>query len=642
MPPTANPAAVPHPCALDTRHLVDPELGVLLDRLPDRPLNQATLGETRERVAQTVDLLRAVTPAYPTIAVEERFVPGAPGAPEVRVLVYRPRAAASALPALLWMHGGGFVVGNPEFDDWEIKKLVDAVGCVVVSVDYRLAPETPHPGPLEDCYAALAWLHHEVTGLGVDPARIGIGGISAGAGLCAALALLARDRGQFAPCFQLALQAALDDRSATGEYAHPTAGQYVWKRESNHFAWSALLGHAPGGSDVSPYAAPARAANLAGLPPTFIGIGALDLFLEEDIDYARRLLRAGVPTELHVYPGAVHGFNLLGPGTQVAQAYQRDIVAALRRGLRVDAQTSPQPAPSAELMAHLADKLPGIEQHDLARFARGLTSREPYAPGPHAMARDGVPRGAVRHGQCAPGAVYPGVAHDYAVYVPPRLDPGQPAGLMVFEDGARYLGPEINVPAVLDNLIHAGAIPALVAVFVDPGANGPGLPIYGGSDNRSVEYDSLGDAYARFLLGELLPEATRGLTISSDPARRAIVGLSSGGICAFNVAWERPDAFGKVVSHCGSFVDIRGGNTLASAVRRSQPKPLRVFLQTGRNDLDIVFGSWVSANRELAAALAYRGYDHQLVVGEGGHSLAHGGAIFPDTLRWLWRDETQA
>jgi enterochelin esterase-like enzyme len=177
-------------------------------------------------------------------------------------------------------------------------------------------------------------------------------------------------------------------------------------------------------------------------------------------------------------------------------------------------------------------------------------------------------------------------------------------------------------------------------VFVEPGATGPGLPVYGGSGNRSVEYDSLGGDYARFLLDELLPHALDGLRVTADPARRAICGLSSGGICAFNVAWERPDAFGLVLSHCGSFVAIRGGDTLASAVRASVRKPLRVFLQTGANDLDIRFGNWVQANRLLAAALAGRGYDHQLVVGEGGHSLAHGGAILPDTLRWLWRDAT--
>jgi enterochelin esterase family protein len=249
-----------------------------------------------------------------------------------------------------------------------------------------------------------------------------------------------------------------------------------------------------------------------------------------------------------------------------------------------------------------------------------------------------VPHGTLSTHQCAPGAVYPGVAHEYTLYVPAQYDASRPAALMVFQDGARYLGPELNAATVFDNLIHAGSMPPTIGVFVQPGASGPGLPIYGGQDNRSIEYDSLGDAYARFLIDELLPEATRGLNISNDPGLRAICGLSSGGICAFNAAWERPDAFSKVVSHCGSFVNIRGGHELASAVRRVPPKPLRIFLQTGKNDLNIVFGHWPNANRDLAAALEYGSYDHRLVVGEGGHSLKHGGAIFPETLRWLWRD----
>jgi enterochelin esterase family protein len=235
--------------------------------------------------------------------------------------------------------------------------------------------------------------------------------------------------------------------------------------------------------------------------------------------------------------------------------------------------------------------------------------------------------------------VFPGVPHDYAVYMSPTVDAARPAALMVFQDGARYLGPEIGVPAVLDRLTDAGALPPMVAVFVQPGAAGPGLPIYGGNDNRSVEYDSLGDACARFLMDELLPVALQGLNVSDRAEDRAICGLSSGGACAFNAAWERPDAFSKVVSHCGSFVDIRGAHQLSPAVRRAPRKPLRVFLQTGRHDLDIVFGGWLRANQALADALAYRGYDHRLVVGEGGHSLAHGGAVFPDTLRWLWRPE---
>jgi enterochelin esterase-like enzyme len=292
----------------------------------------------------------------------------------------------------------------------------------------------------------------------------------------------------------------------------------------------------------------------------------------------------------------------------------------------------------AAIAAQIAQGFPAMPAEDRLRFARSIRPGEPYAPGADAQRRDDVPRGAILQGVCAAGAVYPGLEHDYRVYVPAQLDGTRDATLMVFLDGARYLGPEIDVPAVFDNLIAAGELPPVVAVFVEPGARGPGLPVYGGNDNRSVEYDRPGDDYARFLIDELLPIATRGLRVATDPARRAICGLSSGGHAALNAAFERPDAFGNVISHCGSFTNIRGGHQLATMLRAAPRRALRVFLQTGARDLDILFGDWVLANRLVASALAYRGYDHQLVVGEGGHSLAHGGAIFPDTLRWLWRD----
>jgi enterochelin esterase family protein len=181
-------------------------------------------------------------------------------------------------------------------------------------------------------------------------------------------------------------------------------------------------------------------------------------------------------------------------------------------------------------------------------------------------------------------------------------------------------------------------MPVTLGLFVQSGDKGPGMPLWGGSDNRSFEYDSLGDQYARFLIDELLPEIEKEYWIVSVPAGRGICGKSSGGICAFTVAWERPDAFGKVVSHCGSFVNIRGGHNYASLIRRTETKPIRVFLQTGANDADVIFGNLPTANRDMAAALAYRNYDFLLVSGEGGHTLKHGGAIFPDTMRWLWRD----
>ncbi len=294
------------------------------------------------------------------------------------------------------------------------------------------------------------------------------------------------------------------------------------------------------------------------------------------------------------------------------------------------------------LAAQLGLMLPGMPVADRARFARAISIPEAYEPGPDATERAGVPAGRVTAHRHVGVAVYPGVERGYQVYVPAQLAAGGRANLMVFLDGARYLAGEANARVVFDNLIAAGAIPPTVAVFVEPGEAGPGLPIYGGNDNRSVEYDSTDDTNARFLIDELLPAALQGLAITGDPRGRAICGLSSGGQAAFAAAWHRPQAFGNVVSHCGSFVALRGADAWPATVRRTPRKPLRVFLQDGDNDLDIVFGHWLHANRQMAAALAYAGYEHQLVVGSGGHSLKHGGALLPATLRWLWGGRADA
>lgn len=320
---------------MDTRHLVDPELAPFLELFPTLQLTPEILPQVRATLAEQFAGLRALAPAFPDIEVSERHIPGPDGAPEVRVLVYVPKGGARPLPALLWIHGGGYVLGSADQEDAQAKALVTDIGCVVVSVDYRLAPETPHPGPVEDCYAALSWLHANAAELGVDPARIAIGGASAGGGLAAGLGLLARDRGEVPLAFQLLIYPMLDDRTVVTAEPHPYVGEFIWTQEANRVGWSCYLGQEPGGPDASPYAAAARAASLAGLPPTYLCVGALDLFLEEDLEYARRLMREGVPTELHVYPGAFHGFNLL-PDARASRAFARDITAALRRALGTD------------------------------------------------------------------------------------------------------------------------------------------------------------------------------------------------------------------------------------------------------------------------------------------------------------------
>ncbi len=283
----------------------------------------------------------------------------------------------------------------------------------------------------------------------------------------------------------------------------------------------------------------------------------------------------------------------------------------------------------------------GMPPKDQLEFQVGMSRTEPYTLGADSMEQEGVPRGTVTLYRWTNSTIYPGTARDYWLYVPQQYNSSTPACLMVFQDAMHYLSPDVNVPIVFDNLIHKGEMPVTIGLFVMPGDIGPGMPVYGGTDNRSIEYDSMDDTYSRFLLEELLPEIEKEYRLVSDPAGRAICGISSGGICAFTVAWHRPDAFSKVVSHCGSFANLRGGHQYPFLVRKTAPKPIRVFLQSSTHDFNLIFGNWLLATQQMASALDYAGYDYQLVIGEGGHTLKHGGAIFPDTLRWLWRGSPQ-
>ncbi len=264
---------------------------------------------------------------------------------------------------------------------------------------------------------------------------------------------------------------------------------------------------------------------------------------------------------------------------------------------------------------------------------------EEYKLGPDSMRQEGVPRGAVTK-DAWHSKVFPGTVRDYWIYVPAQYDGKKPACVMVFQDGEAYVkeGGDFRVPAVFDNLIHKGEMPVTIGIFINPGHLGEESPKdHWKGSNRSFEYDTLSDQYARFLLEEILPEVGKKYKLTDDPECRAICGISSGGICSFTVAWQRPDAFHKVLSHVGSFTNIRGGYVYPSLIRSTPNKPIRVFLQDGSNDLDNQFGNWWLANQEMAAALKFKHYDYKFVGGTGKHGGKHGGAILPDSLRWLWR-----
>src|SRR5262245_254889 len=275
-----------------------------------------------------------------------------------------------------------------------------------------------------------------------------------------------------------------------------------------------------------------------------------------------------------------------------------------------------------------------------------------YVLGPDSQVKKDVPQGKLIGPTLFKSKVLANTVRQYWVYVPTQYTPDKPAAVLVFQDGARTTNPKgvIRAQTVLDNLIHEKAIPVTIGIFITPGQRFtekqtkpeekfPPTIGTGNPNNRSVEYDSLGDAYARFLLEDMLPEVAKSYNLTKNPDERCIGGSSSGGICAFNVAWERPNEFRRVISFIGSFTNIRGGNVYPDLVKKNAAKPIRVFLQDGSNDLKNQFGDWFKANQAMVAAFEEKKYDLKYVFTDGKHADDHGGAMLPDMLRWLWRDE---
>ena len=308
-----------------SKHLLAQELHPFVDNFPPLELDAAMLPGFREQQNSLISLADAEAAG---VAREQITVSN--GDFDVPAFLYQPPEGKRAGSGYLHIHGGGYILGSPEGSDIMNLLVARHVGAVVLSVAYRLAPEHPIPAPLEDCYAGLAWLHGNAEALSVDPSRIAIGGESAGGGLAAALAILARDRGEYGICHQHLTYPMLDDRTGTEEMpGDPLVGEFVWTRESNRFGWQSYLGDAPRAAPQ----VPARLGDFEGLPPTWMFTAMLDLFRDENLEYARRLMAAGVQTDVEVFAGACHGFQLL-PGTEIGERFRSSHIAALKRGLR--------------------------------------------------------------------------------------------------------------------------------------------------------------------------------------------------------------------------------------------------------------------------------------------------------------------
>lgn len=308
-----------------TRHLVDPELLSLIDSFPSMELTTESLPLVRAGMLAMMENLQL--PDLPVDSSEVQ-VPFDDGDRTIRCLMVKPQVMAANAPAILHFHGGGHVLGVPEMNLPQLMGWAHELGCLVISVDYRLSPETPFPGPMEDAYAALKWLHEQASDLGIDKARIAVSGESAGGAMAASLCLMARDKGEYSIAFQHLEAPRLEDRLTAPEDDNPYTGEFVWRRPNSAFCRDAYLGE----GNASPYASAACADDLTGLPPAYIAIGSIDLFVDECLAYSTRLIRSGVSVELIVYPGCTHGFKMASEAT-VAKRAEVDNINALRRAL---------------------------------------------------------------------------------------------------------------------------------------------------------------------------------------------------------------------------------------------------------------------------------------------------------------------
>ncbi|GAB2621641.1 esterase [Paractinoplanes abujensis] len=315
---------------MSRRELIDPEVAVPLDQLlAALPGGFNAVPDIVQRRATVQAMLAGIEiPENPNVVKEDRTVPGPEGEPDITVRIYKPAHATGTLPGIYYIHGGGMILGSVDGEDPNATYICDEVQAVVVSVEYRLSPEHPHPAPVEDCYAGLVWMAKNAAELGYDPQRLAVYGASAGGGLTIATALLARDRGGPQLTFMMPIYPMIDDTNTTAS-SHEITDIGIWDRSGNIEAWAWYLG----GKPADQYAAPARAEDLAGLPPAFIDVGTVDLFRDEDIAFAKRLMAAGVPTELHIHPGSYHAAETFAGEAALSRRIWALRLDALRRAL---------------------------------------------------------------------------------------------------------------------------------------------------------------------------------------------------------------------------------------------------------------------------------------------------------------------
>jgi sugar lactone lactonase YvrE/acetyl esterase/lipase/enterochelin esterase-like enzyme len=496
--------------------------------------------------------------------------------------IYRPAKDKDTGASVVICPGGGYHILAWDLEGEEAASWLNSLGVTGIILKYRVPRRPGQPGnkppigPLQDAQRAMSLVRGKAKEWGLDPKRIGILGFSAG-GHLAASASTNFDKRAYEPTDEI------DTISCRPDFAVLIYPAYLVEN---------------GKEQLNPDIRVRK-----DCPPTFFAHAGDDALVPPDnsILMYRALKRAGVPADLHVYTTGGHGFGLR-PSEKPCSTWPGRCEDWLR---------------SQKLLVRAA--APGGEQ---------------------TSSPSSIPKGEVIKYTFDHSKIFPGTVRDYWVYVPRQYDPAKPACVYVNQDGVQY-----KAPAVFDELIHKKEMPVVIGVFVMHGRvkapSDAALDRY----NRSYEYDGLGDNYARFLLDELLPEVEkktasdgRPIRLSRDGNDRCIGGASSGAICAFTAAWERPDAFRRVFSAIGTYVSLRGGNAYPTLIRKYEPKPIRVFLQDGSADLNIYGGDWWMANQEMERALRFAGYEVNHVWGTGGHSGQHATEIFPEAMRWLWKD----